>query len=129
LNWLIVTVTNWILHSRQLASHDRDSIVNALTPFVSRKELSALATVTEDVCIAFGASFVDGLRLNEFTNPVSALSHFLDLTDDSSKAISIVQMPQLSREKALLDASKAAQAGRFANGPNVSSLLAAFRPL
>jgi hypothetical protein len=70
---------------------------------------------------------MDRLRMNEFTTPVSALSLFLDVTDDPSKANSIVKMLQFSREKALLDASKAAQASRFANGQTISSLLDSFR--
>jgi uncharacterized membrane protein len=122
-----LTAANWILDSRQLSRIDRDAILNAMTPFGSRKELPALATLTQDICIAFGASFVNNLKITTFAHPIVALSCFLDLTDDPSTANSIAAMPTLSRDKTLLEAAKKAQAARFADGRSLSSILTAFR--
>jgi hypothetical protein len=95
---------------------------------VSRKGLLSIATLLEDVCTAFGASFVENLRITEFQSPLSALSHLLDLTDDPSQAASIARLPSRSRENKLQRASEVIRAARFADGRSVSSLLKAFKP-
>jgi hypothetical protein len=123
-----LTVGNWILDSRQLSPSDRSTVLNVLIPFAQRKELPAIATLVEDICIAFQASFVKRLRIDEFQKPIEALSQFLDLVNSPKLANSIVDLRKSTRETKLREASQQARTSRFAEGRSVSALLAAFAP-
>jgi hypothetical protein len=101
--------------------------LNALLPFAKNEQLPALATLAEDICVAFGGSFMTELQLSRFRNPVTTLSQFLDLSDDPSQGLSIGKMSGPSQEKALLKASEHVRTLSYADGRPVQELLDAFQ--
>jgi hypothetical protein len=124
---MTLTIGNWIMNSSRFSPNDRNVLRKSFLPFVSWKGLLSIATLLTNICVEFGALFVENLSITKFRNALSALSHLLDLINRPIQATTIARLPSRSQETRLQKASEASRVGRFADGRSISPLFAAFK--